>query len=365
MTPLTHRRTTCLILWLWSLSILPGTGCRAASEPAPSLQQEFRAYIMEERRPAELAPKVLESSVRDGKRVERVAFETEVGERVVAVVVRPETAAEPLPAVIAQHWLGGSKDDFLLQSMLWQLASRGYLALAIDGRYRGQRAMGSKSLEEAIRETLRTGKGRPWLVDTVYDLIRTVDYLQTRPDVDAERIGMTGISAGGIETWMAAVADSRVKVVVPAIGVTRFVSLVTEVSSADGQERVKLFRKALEEHAQALGEPAVNDRVFRSAWEKLLPGSLDRFDPARLVPLIAPRPLLILSHEKDELIPLRGAEEVHAAALQRYRELSAEDRLKHRIAPGLRHSGQDLTEFAALYDWFDRWLKPPPAAEKE
>lgn len=347
-------RTAGLFLWMVALALTSAGGCRATA--ATSLAQEWRAFILENRKPAEMAPKVLESSVRDGKRVERVSFETEVGEKAIAVVVRPDAGSERLPAIILQHWLGGTKDDFILQSILWQFAGRGYLAIAIDGRYRGQRS--PPTLEDAVRETLKTGKGRPFLADTVYDLIRTLDYLETRPDVDTKRIGMTGISEGGIETWMTAAADPRIAVAVPMIGVTRFDAVVADIGSPDGQERVKLFRGALEEFARTLGETTVNDRVFRAAWERLLPGTLDRFDPIRLVPTLAPRPLLILSHEKDELIPLKGAEEVYAACEKRYGELNAADHVQHRIAPGLRHAGQDFTELAALYAWFDRWLKP-------
>jgi dienelactone hydrolase len=347
-------RRAVVALWIGALAYASTSGCRATE--TPSLSPQWRSFILEGRKPAEMAPKVLESNVRDGKRVERVAFETEVGEKAIAVVVRPEAGTERLPAVIVQHWLGGTKDEFLIQTMIWQFASRGYLAIAIDGRYRGGR--GTKTLEEAVREALRTGKGRPWLADTVYDLIRTVDYLQTRPDVDPARIGMTGISEGGLETWMTAAADPRIAVAVPMIGVTRFDSVVADIGSPDGQERIKLFRGALDEYARSLGEPTVNDHVFRAAWDRLLPGTLDRFDPIRLVPTIAPRPLLILNHEKDELIPLKGAEEVYSACEKRYGELNAADHVQLRISPGLRHAGQDLTELAALYAWFDRWLKP-------
>jgi dienelactone hydrolase len=52
----------------------------------------------------------------------------------------------------------------------------------------------------------------------VTDTIRAIDYLQTRPDVDPERIGMMGISMGGMNTWLTAAADPRVKVAVPCIG---------------------------------------------------------------------------------------------------------------------------------------------------
>jgi hypothetical protein len=144
------------------------------------------------------------------------------------------------------------------------------------------------------------------------------------------------------------------------IGVTRFSTILDEIAGGNGQDFINLLRGMLDEYARMLGETSINERVVRSAWEKLLPGSLDRFDPIRLVPLIAPRPLLIANHEKDELIPLKGAEEVYEACRKRYRELGAEAELSFRVAPGLRHAGQDLLELAAVNDWFDRRLKKSP-----
>jgi fermentation-respiration switch protein FrsA (DUF1100 family) len=338
-------------------------GCRTPSQSA-SLQQQYRAAFLDGRTAAPLKPEVLQTDVRDGKRIERIAFQSEPGERVVAVVIRPEKGEGRLPAVLVQHWLGGNKDEFAVQVLLWQLATRGYLAAAIDGRYRGERR-GARSLETAMQETLRTGKGRPWLVETVYDLLRTIDYLQTRPDVDASRIGMAGISEGGIETWMAAAADPRIRVAVPVVGVTRFRDVIANISMAAGDARAKLFQPVLDAFARQEGAPKIDEALVRKAWDRLLPGFRERFDADRIVPLIAPRPLLILSHEKDELIPLSGAQAVYESARERYRSLKAEDHLQLRVAPGLSHSGQDMAEVAALFDWFDRWLKgsPQPSAE--
>ena len=101
----------------------------------------------------------------------------------------------------------------------------------------------------------------------------------------------------------------------------------------------------------------VNERVIRAAWDRLLPGFTDHFDAIHLVPLIAPRPLLILQHEEDEIIPLPGAVEVYQAARERYAELGAEDRIRLRVAPGLKHAAFDPGEIIAIYGWFDRWLK--------
>src|SRR3989449_4395410 len=62
----------------------------------------------------------------------------------------------------------------------------------------------------------------PFYYDTCWDLWRTVDYLVTRPDIDPDRLGMIGFSMGGIQTWLAASVDERIKVAVPAIGVQSF-----------------------------------------------------------------------------------------------------------------------------------------------
>lgn len=350
-----------LVLLLLGLT----SGCRADAPAAhASLRRDFRALLFQGRTVRPIVARTILTNEAEGRRVERVQFESEPGERVVAAIARPAKESGRLPAVIVQHYLGGAKDDPLIQGLVWQLAGRGFLAVAIDGRYRGER--GAISLQQAMERAFETGKGRPWLIDTVYDVLRTVDYLAGRPDVDPRRIGMVGISEGGIETWMAAAADERIAVAVPIIGVTRFGRALNDLSSADGKARVKLFEPFLQQVARRLGEPTVNERVVREAWDRLAPGLRDRFDADRLLPLIAPRPLLILNHERDELMPLEGAREAYAAARREYVKQKAGDRLRMDVAPGLPHKGQDPAEIAAMFEWLDRWLKktPPTTAEK-
>lgn len=60
---------------------------------------------------------------------------------------------------------------------------------------------------------------RPFLLDNVWDLGVLLDYLETRPDVDAARIGITGVSLGGMHSWLAAALDARIAVAAPMIGV--------------------------------------------------------------------------------------------------------------------------------------------------
>jgi len=332
-------------------------GCRAQAPAAPSLREDFRRVVVGDRKPSALNPQPVSQMDVGELKVERVRFTPEEGQSAVALIYRPNDGAKH-PAVIVQHFLGGSKDHFLFVPLMTQMAKRGFVVAAIDGRFRGERQNG-KSLEAAMAESLRTGKGRPWLYDTAYDILRFVDYLQTRPDVDPQRIGMTGLSEGGILTWMCAALDDRIKVAVPLIGVTQFSEALQDSTGPEYQAKLKLFEPALKEYAKDLGQTEINGKLLRQAWDKLTPGMLDRFDAPKLIPEIAPRPLLIISHEQDELFPIAGAKVVHEAAKTRYKELKAEDRLDFRVAPGLKHAAFNLAGITGMMDWMERWLKAP------
>jgi dienelactone hydrolase len=350
------RRIAPFSLLTLALIAALAIGCRA-QEPAaqPSLREEFRKLVLADRRPCELKPQPIAQTSVGNVQVERVRFTPEPGHDAVALIYRPQAEGKR-PAVIVQHFLGGSKDHILFAPLLNNLAQKGFVAVAIDGRYRGERQNG-KSLEAAMVEALRTGKGRPFLLDTAYDITRLLDYLETRPDVDATKIGMTGFSEGGILTWMCAVLDDRIKAAAPIIGVTCFGETLSAAEGPEVQARVRLFDAVLKEYAMDLGETQVNGKVLRAAWDKLVPGMLDRFDAPRMVPLIAPRPLLIHCHEQDEIFPLAGAQKVFAAAKARYAEQKAEDRIDFRVSPGFKHAQLNLTAISGMVEWMERWLK--------
>lgn len=360
------KRSLTLLAFVAAALTLAGTSlrnCVAAAPPAAaptaSVREQFRQLIFKDRRPTPFQPQVVSKMESATVRTERVKISIEEGQSAVAIVSRPKEAGK-YPAVIVQHYLGGSKDVFLFGSLLGGLAQKGFVAVAIDGRYRGERQNG-KSLEAAMAESLRTGKGHPWLIDTAYDVLRVVDYLQTRDDVDPNRIGMTGISEGGILTWMCSSIDDRIKVAAPIIGVTCFAEALDQAEGPELQARVKLFQPALSEFAKSQNQPDINGRVLKLAWERLIPGALDRFDGPSLVPEIAPRPLLILNHEKDEIIPVGGARKVYEATEKRYKQLNAADRLEFHVAPGLKHTdvAAILGEANMMVQWMDRWLKAP------
>jgi len=145
-------------------------------------------------------------------------------ERVQVLTVAPLGDKKKRPAILLLHGIGGRKED--MAPLLAELASSGFVAAAIDARYHGSRATGGNTqsaLNQAIIRAWRAKPGEardyPLFFDTCWDIWRTIDYLQSRDDVDPDKIGMVGVSMGGIETWLAGAVDERVKVAVPAISV--------------------------------------------------------------------------------------------------------------------------------------------------
>jgi dienelactone hydrolase len=289
-------------------------------------------------------------------------------ERVPILIVRPKDVSQPRPLVIFLHGTGGSKEG--MRDWLVRVARRGMIGLAIDARYHGERAdgaQGAAAYVAAITAAWKCKPGEPqehpFYFDTVWDLWRVLDYVGQRPDVDPARVAMVGISMGGIQTWLAAAVDERVRVAVPAISVQSF---RWSLEHDRWQGRAATIAGAHREAAHDLGEPEVNQRVCRVLWTKVIPGMLDDFDCPSMLRLFGGRPLLIVSGELDPNCPLEGARLAFAAAEQAHKEAGASDRLRIDVAEGVGHQVTAKQEKLIL-DWLDQWLGQPagnPAAEK-
>jgi dienelactone hydrolase len=346
-------------------TLLLATSLFAESPPAPAqpspveVRQAFRKLL--DRPAVGLNVKLHSTRAQNGLVTERLSFASEKTaageERVPVLVVRPEKESKKLPAVIVLHGTGGNKES--QRGWLTDLARRGIIGVAIDARYHGERAGGAKGAAAYNAAIVRAWRARPgerqehpFYYDTCWDLWRTVDYLQSREDVDGERIGMIGFSMGGIETWLAACADERVKVIVPAIAVQSF---RWSLENDKWQARANTIRAAHEAAAKDLGEKAVNQRVCRALWDKVVPGILNQFDCPSMLRLAAGRPLLVLNGELDSNCPLEGAKLAIEEATRAYRKVGAADKLKVLIAPGVKHQVTAQQRKAAL-DWFENWL---------
>jgi dienelactone hydrolase len=263
-------------------------------------------------------------------------------ERVPVLMVSPAGAKGKLPVMIVLHGTGGSKEG--VKGWLEDFAKQGVIGVAIDARYHGARknaGKGSSAYVAAVTKAWRTPADKmehPFYYDTVWDLWRLIDVLEKRDDIDPKRIGMMGISMGGIQTWLAASVDGRVAVAAPLIGVQSF---RWSLENDKWQGRANTIKAAHEAAAKDLGEPAVNNRVCRELWSKVIPGILGDFDCPNLLPLFAtgkPRALFIANGDLDGNCPVEGARIAIKAAEDAYEKAGAKDKLVVRVNKGVGHS---------------------------
>ncbi|HZZ78414.1 MAG TPA: alpha/beta fold hydrolase [Gemmataceae bacterium] len=325
--------------------------------PAPAEVRASFKKLLDRPKVALDAKVTATKSLGDGLVLETLSFATEKNadgsiECVPTILLRPEKVSGRMPAVIVLHGTGGNKDSQL--GFMKELAKRKIIGIAIDARYHGGRA--GIGYQKAITKAWQTKAGEPmehpFYYDTVWDLWKLVDYLETRDDIDAKNLGMIGFSMGGIQTYLAASVDERVKVSVPAIAVQSF---RWSLDNDRWQGRANTIRAAHAQAAKDLGEPMVNQKVCRALWNKIVPGITDEFDCPSMLRLCAGRPLLILSGTMDGNCPYEGAKIAIASVERAYKDAKASDRLSVMIEP-VGHTVTAKQRTAAL-DWFERWLK--------
>ncbi len=101
----------------------------------------------------------------------------------------------------------------------------------------------------------------------------------------------------------------------------------------------------------------MNPAFVRQFYDRGAPGIYSEFDAPAMLPLIAPRPLLVINGDSDPRTPLAGVRESAAAAERAYRAAGAADKFGLQILPNVGHEQTPEYE-QAMVDWFVRWLKP-------
>ena len=183
--------------------------------------------------------------------------------------------------------------------------------------------------------------------------MRLLDYLQTRDDVDARRGGLTGISKGGIETYLTAAVDKRIAAV-PFIGAQSF---EWALENNDWQGRIRTIQNAFDTIAKENGVTNADSAFVQKFYDRVVPEIYSEFDGRQMVPLIAPRPLLIINSDHDPNCPLPGVEECVAAAQKTYTADHATNHFAVIIQKNTAHKVLPGSE-RAMIDWFVKWLKP-------
>jgi hypothetical protein len=174
----------------------------------------------------DLHPHVTGRIQMDGFSIEKLIFQSLPGVYVTALVYVPDDHSKKHPAVLvpAGH---ASDGKFHYQSLSQRLVGRGYVVISWDPVGEGERsqfwdATAGKSRynlvcgEHAVIGNLAYLAGANLARWEIWDGIRAVDYLLTRPEVDGERISITGTSGGGFQATLIAALDERIKVAVPS-----------------------------------------------------------------------------------------------------------------------------------------------------
>jgi dienelactone hydrolase len=302
-----------------------------------------------------LAPQVQELSRTNGLIEFHFSFATDAKQRVPGLLLKEEKPGGRRPVVIVMHGTGGCKEDEL--PLLRRLARAGFIAVAIDGRYHGERSAsghGSAEYQDAIVRAWRGSGEHPFFYDTVWDIRRLVDYFTARDDVDPVRIGLTGISKGGIETYLTAAVDKRIAVAVPFIGVQSF---QWELQNNDWQGRIGTIQNGFNLIARDAGVTKVDSAFVQKFYDRVVPGIYSEFDGTKMLPLIAPRPLLVVNSDLDKNCPLPGVEECASAAQTAYSADRAENHFAIIIQKNSGHLVKPESE-EAMIDWFVQWLNP-------
>jgi dienelactone hydrolase len=159
----------------------------------------------------DIAPEITGVIQREGYRIEKLAYFSRPGFRVTAHLYLPEVVGR-VPAIIRPHghW-PGKKSEPLVQASAIGLVLAGYAVLVID-------CPGDFGEPAGLNE--RAGQGKhddPWLAMGaplegfyVWDIMRGIDYLATRPEIEMDKLGITGASGGGMASMYAFAADERI-----------------------------------------------------------------------------------------------------------------------------------------------------------
>ena len=267
---------------------------------------------------------------RKGCRIEKVMFESEPNHHVTAYLFLPDGAAKaPYPAVLVP--LGHTNDGKLHKAYFKGgvvAAQAGLAALVYDPIDEGERPQIAGTRLNCVEGHVRTGL-RASLVGwhgarfRIWDGIRALDYLESRPDIDGAKLAIMGHSGGGTLTSYIAALDTRVKSSCPACFVTTARDLVEFWGPQDCEQNIP--------GAMKLG-----------------------LNHLSLMMMASPRPVELILAENDMFSPA-GSFTTLAKMRELYARLGIPERVDYAIAMGRRHGWYDCSREASVR-WIRRWL---------
>jgi dienelactone hydrolase len=262
--------------------------------------------------------------------VQKLHYQSVLGLYVTANLYLPRGLDKPAPAVLYVCGHGNIKKDGISYGSKtsyqhhgeW-FARNGYVCLTIDTLQLGE--------IEGIHHGTHRYNMWWWLCRgytpagvEAWNCVRALDYLETRKEVDASRLGVTGRSGGGAYSWWIAAIDERIKAAVPVAGITD-----------------------LQNH--------VVDGCVEGHCDCMFVVNTYQWDYPMVAALVAPRALLLSNSDKDTIFPLDGVMRVHEKVRRIYKLYDAEKNLGVHITEGPHKDTQELRVHA--FTWFNRFLK--------
>ncbi len=314
--------------WLAGTELAPPFAVAPTREEWEIQRQQVRAELWKllgrlPPRPATPKVETLSREDRGGYVVEKFQFDNGAGATVPGYLLLPKNAPGKLPAILYCHWHGGEygigKEELFQARHTPEppgpaFAERGYVVLAIDaycfgernGRGPGGRTEKNYTSEETAAK-FDLWVGRTFWGMLLRDDLMALDYLVSRPEVDTNRIAVTGMSMGATRSWWLMALDERIRTGVAIACLTRYQNMIEH--------------EALHEH----------DIGY------FVPNMLTHFDTEAVIALIAPRPVLFQNGDQDKGSPADGIRAIEAAARPAYRLHGKENQLQSFIYPGQGH----------------------------
>ena len=277
-----------------------------------------------------LNPQITGELSGDGFRVEKLVFESMPKLYVTANLYLPASQKEPAPAILYVCGHAVMKKDGISfgnktgyhHHGVW-FARHGYVCLMVDTLQLGE-IEGEHHGTHHLDKWWWQARGYTPAGVEAWNGIRGLDYLQTRTEVDASRMGVTGRSGGGATSWWVAALDERIRAAAPTAGITNL--------------RDHLVGNCIDGHCDCM--------FFVNTY---------RWDFDKVASLVAPRPLLVCNTDKDPIFPLNGVVDVFRKVRGVYAQLNASKYLGLQVAEGPHKDVQPLNTGA--FHWFERHLK--------
>jgi dienelactone hydrolase len=268
-----------------------------------------------------LRPTTLETREFPGYRRDKIVFDSRPGVSVLAYVLVPTNARTPVPTMICVPGHGRGVDDIVgideqgrdrtdksgyQHDFAIQVVEAGMAAVAIEPL-----AFGCRRDAITVRKGLSTSAcqpaaggallvGQTMIGWRVWDVMRTIDYIATRSELDANRVGCMGISGGGTVTLFSTALEPRIRVA--------FVS-----------GYLNTFRDSVGSLSHCI--------------DNYVPGILNWAEMHDVAGLVAPRPLFVESGERDNIFPIHASIESFNNVREIYSVFGAADQLEQEVFP--------------------------------